>query len=100
MWLKVLVSPGIEAPVWVLLTCAATVDPLRLLGGGCAHGGVLLDPRSSCAKHGPAMGGQRAPVVDVNLAKALPASGASDIAWLHRAATPTLSFQQPIYAPR
>jgi hypothetical protein len=58
---------SIEACVYVLLTCAATVEPLRLLGGGCAHGGMLLDPRSSCAKQAPVMGGQRAPLVDVNL---------------------------------
>ena len=68
LWTWIMYLLSVEACVYVLLTCAATVDPLRLLGGGCAHGGVLLDPRSSCAKHRPAMGDQRAPVLDVNLA--------------------------------
>ena len=86
--------------IFTYFDLSPTVEPLRLLGGGCAHGGMLLDPRSSCAKQAPVMGGQRAPLVDVNLKSRSHASGASDIAWLHRAATPTLSFQQPIYAPR
>ena len=60
---------SVEAAISLLRLLAATGERLRPLGGSCAQGVVLLDPRGSCAKHAPVLGGQRGSVVDVNLAE-------------------------------
>ena len=60
---------SVEAAISLLRLLAATGERLRPLGGSCAQGVVLLDPRGSCAKHAPVLGGQRGSAVDVNLAE-------------------------------